>query len=193
METLRSEQLPSVIDFERYDKKPAKLVAIDSDSMSDEEIENIARICNQRGVKEYVTFQYATGLDGRYTLEDAKNFVETLTKDRREEKAISYLIFANGQNIIGNIGLKDINSPEPEIGYWSDAESPNARGYMTDAAKALCEQAAIAGYSTIRGRVAPSNQASIQVLERAGFSQVGTGNDETGKFSELLIFRKKLA
>ncbi len=187
-------QLPDTIDFTRFDGSPAQLRAINTDSISVEDIVEIMRICNQPSVKEFVTYQYVTGSDGEYTDEDAHTFIKFATEGREKGESTSYLIHDENDQIIGNIGLKFLNEKEPEVGYWSDTENENARGFMTNAVLALCVELDSLGYKTVRAYTVPENSSSQSVLGRAGFEEGGREEKELGGIlREVIVFQKKLS
>jgi RimJ/RimL family protein N-acetyltransferase len=68
----------------------------------------------------------------------------------------------------------------PELGYWL-GEPYWGKGIMTEAVKALLEAAFATGfYPVVRARALQSNAASVHVLEKAGFRNVGTAVDAVG-------------
>jgi RimJ/RimL family protein N-acetyltransferase len=84
------------------------------------------------------------------------------------------VMIVDGDAIVGGASL---NNYEPfrdrvEIGYWLFPQG-RGRGIATRAARALAEHAFHVGVLRVEAVVRPENEASIRVLERAGFTREG--------------------
>lgn len=78
--------------------------------------------------------------------------------------------------LVGSINLTPDDNNTAEIGYWLDARH-TGNGYATLATKALAQYAR-PRYSKVYANVIEGNEASVHVLERAGFKQTAK---ETGR------------
>jgi RimJ/RimL family protein N-acetyltransferase len=82
-------------------------------------------------------------------------------------------------SLLGTISLMHIAEGMAEVGYWAHPEA-RGRGVMTEAVRLACRRAFIAtedgglGLHRVHATVAVDNLASRHVLEKAGFSLVGT-------------------
>lgn len=97
--------------------------------------------------------------------------------------ACTYLIVRQRDHqIVGNCGFKT----EPvggrvEIGY---GVSPTAQGQgaATEAVRQLVEIAFGGGAKKVLAEVSPANGASVKVVQKVGFTQVGSRLDEGGEY-----------
>jgi [ribosomal protein S5]-alanine N-acetyltransferase len=100
---------------------------------------------------------------------------------RHSEEAIGYCgLIAN------SVGLPE----EPELAYEFGHSFWN-RGYATEAASAILDKARAIGYRRLASTVREWNTASLRVLEKLGFVDTGTReNDEV--HGDSLLLRKDL-
>jgi RimJ/RimL family protein N-acetyltransferase len=81
--------------------------------------------------------------------------------------------------LIGTVSLMHIAEGMTEVGYWAHPEA-RGRGVMTEAVRLACRHAFIAeedgglGLHRVHATVAVDNAASRRVLEKAGFTHVGS-------------------
>lgn len=121
-------------------------------------------------------FEVLARLPNPYTRADGIAFVEIFAQ-RPDERP--YAITLNDQ-FIGVVGLSYAASQPPEIGYWL-GEPHWGKGIMSEAVKALIEAAFSTGlYPRLKARALESNEASLNVLEKAGFKRVGKAVDTNG-------------
>ena len=103
-----------------------------------------------------------------YTLEDAHAFLNIVTQENPE---LAFAI-ATASEPIGCIGLRlgqDVHRKTAELGYWL-GEPYWGRGIMTEAVTEFSRYAfATFGLERLFAEPFESNQASIRVLEKAGF------------------------
>lgn len=168
MEALSFSELAPEIGFERFGGGEARLTKLVAESVSDEDIRRIVEICNQDKVNRWVTRQHATGENGEYLTEDARQFVEFANEGWTTNSSFMYLIRDENNRVMGTIDIKSNNKDRAEIGYWTDTLEDQG-GYMTNAVLALSGSAKQAGFRRLYGFVEPHNDASRAVLERAGF------------------------
>jgi len=116
-----------------------------------------------------------TRLPNPYGETDAVFFVEEIARAGEEW---AWSIELDGR-FIGTIGLHLVDEQLPSLGYWL-GEPYWGNGYGTEAARAVVGAAREAGFSALRSRALVSNAASIAVLRKVGFVELGQGIEETG-------------
>ena len=127
-------------------------------------------------------------LPSPYTRADALGFVEIFAQ-RAEERP--YAITLN-ERLIGVIGFTFTEGKAPELGYWL-GEPHWDKGYMTEAGKALVETAhRVGGFDVVAARALADNEASLKVLGKLGFKQVGKPKRENGEKTGRLIVSLEL-
>lgn len=91
-----------------------------------------------------------------------------------------YLEEESGQ-VVGSGGFKSApGNRRVEIGYGVSAAF-RCRGYATEGARLLTDEAFASGFvDGVDASTAQSNRASQRVLEKAGFINYGSGEDEDG-------------
>jgi [ribosomal protein S5]-alanine N-acetyltransferase len=129
-------------------------------------------------------------LDGRPTVEDiaahileepAESMTRLLTVERKDTaEVIGYC----GLIIHGN-GSAD----EPEIAYEL-LRAAHGRGYATEAAQAVVAWSERAGYGRLRAGVWDWNVASLRVLEKLGFRELGPVDPGSVHGHSLLLVRE---
>ena len=96
---------------------------------------------------------------------------------------------------VGGIGIdpgEGIYAKTAVFGYWL-GEPHWGQGIMTEAVKGLLEAAFATGfYPVVRARALQSNAASIHVLEKAGFRNIGAAIDPLGTNRGQPIFNFRL-
>ena len=116
------------------------------------------------------------GIDGRPTIED---IAASLRTEQEDPKTGLLTIVRKGEgDVIGYCGLIfDGRGPsdEPELAYELLRRAAGF-GYATEAARAVLEWAAEAGYRRVWAGVRKWNGASLRVLDKLAF--VDTGQDE---------------
>ncbi|HTJ57770.1 MAG TPA: GNAT family N-acetyltransferase [Devosiaceae bacterium] len=128
-------------------------------------------------------------LPSPYTRADAIAFVEIFSQ-RADERP--YAITTQAGDLLGIVGFSYAMGQHPELGYWL-GEPHWGKGFMSEAAKALLEAAFATGlYPAIRARALQSNLASINVLEKAGFKNIGPASDPMGAEKNRPVFEFRL-
>ena len=130
-------------------------------------------------------------LPSPYTRADGIAFVEIFAQ-RADERP--YLITSHAGELLGVVGFSYAMGDHPELGYWL-GEPHWGKGFMSEAVKGLLEAAFATGlYPVVRARALATNEASIHVLEKAGFGKVGRpALDRTGVHQGKLLvsFRRE--
>ena len=120
-----------------------------------------------------------------YTLPDAKDFIATITAQNPE----TVFAIATPKEAIGGIGLiigRDIHRYTAELGYWL-AEPFWNKGIMTEAVKLITDHAfEHLNLNRIFAQPYDRNQASMRVLEKAGFQFEGRLKGNAYKADEIL-------
>jgi RimJ/RimL family protein N-acetyltransferase len=105
-----------------------------------------------------------------YALADARAFLAQTNQDPGEP---SFLIALTDGTIIGGCGIAVTSGRDPELGYWIGVPYW-ARGYATEAARALIDHAfGELACERLSSRARVSNPASRRVLEKCGFQWTG--------------------
>ncbi len=128
-----------------------------------------------------------------YTLDDADKWIRECIS--AEERALRLAIVVDGEPA-GAIGIefgRGKSEGSGEIGYWL-GEELWGRGIASEAVRLVTEYAfETLSLERIEAAVLESNQASIRVLEKAGFSVYGRlrkGAQRPGKSAGELHFAK---
>jgi RimJ/RimL family protein N-acetyltransferase len=101
-------------------------------------------------------------VDGHPTVED----LEQRIRDGRQPGLLAAVLRETGE-MIGYCGLID-GEPEPEIAY-EFLRATWGRGYATEAAQAVVDEARARGYRRLGAGVRVWNTASLRVLDKLGF------------------------
>jgi ribosomal-protein-alanine N-acetyltransferase len=113
-----------------------------------------------------------------YSLEDADNFFKIIQeKEKQTGKVWNWVIRNKENNLIGSIGLlgeKITGNPHRDIfGYWIGEEFWG-KGIMTKVVKIFADYCLNErGLVRLEASVFSYNQASVRVLEKAGFEREG--------------------
>lgn len=93
-------------------------------------------------------------------------------RDPRLPHFFMYLRDAHGAKLVGGIGFGDYRG-EVEVGYWI-AAGYRGQGYALEALRAVVDQARTLGHRKLVAKHFADNEASIRVLEAAGFQDGGS-------------------
>lgn len=112
-----------------------------------------------------------------YTLPIQKELIEIYAEQKEDDQAYSFGIFENQTNVlVGTISLVQVMRGPLQsavLGYALDKKHNN-RGYTTEAVKLVVAYAfRKLALHRIEAGVMPGNDASIRVLEKAGFHKEG--------------------
>jgi RimJ/RimL family protein N-acetyltransferase len=144
----------------------------------------IAKLADNRRIAERLS-----RLPSPYTRADAIAFVEIFAQ-RADERPFAITLASNG-DLLGIVGFTFTMGQHPELGYWL-GEPHWGKGFMSEAVKALIDAAhATQLFPVMRARALQDNAASINVLERSGFKNVGVDIDPfgTNQGQPIFLFR----
>jgi ribosomal-protein-alanine N-acetyltransferase len=137
-------------------------------SWKKEDADSVARYANNR--KIWMNLRDA--FPHPYSISDARRFID-LCQSKDPE---TYFCIAGGDEAIGSIGfvmLTDVARFSAEIGYWL-GEPFWGRSIMTEALNAVTRYAISAhGLNRVFALPFEWNQASVRVLEKAGYTLEG--------------------
>ena len=95
-------------------------------------------------------------------------------RDPRLPHFFMYLRGAHGAKLVGGIGLGR-SGDDVEVGYWI-ASGYRGCGYALEALRAVVDQARALGHRRLTAKHFADNDASVRVLEAAGFRDTGTAH-----------------
>jgi ribosomal-protein-alanine N-acetyltransferase len=141
---------------------------------------SVARYANNRKIWAAVRDHFPHP----YTEEDAVTFINLANEPG---DAVVRAIVVNGE-AVGAIGIHpqdDVHRICVEIGYWL-GEPFWGKGIITEAVKEMTKVAIELGYTRVFATVFSNNQASVKVLEKAGYQYEGTMRRAALKDNEVL-------
>ena len=150
----------------------------------------VQRLANVEAIADVTAnlpFPYPDGL--------AENWIGTHPEKWRAGEQASYAITLNDSGeLIGCISLVNIEGASAETGYWLGLDYWG-RGYISEACRALLDFGFIQlRLNLVRARVLERNPASVRVLVKCGFKQVGREIQKCGyrqDDEDCLLFEKK--
>ncbi|MCJ2187748.1 GNAT family N-acetyltransferase [Novosphingobium sp. 2638] len=104
------------------------------------------------------------------TREAARKYLDR-PRDPRLPHFFMYLRGARGAKLVGGIGLGKFQD-DVEVGYWIAADY-RGQGYAIEALRAVVDQARALGHHRLIARHFVDSNASVRVLEAAGFRDTG--------------------
>lgn len=139
-------------------------------------------------------YRYTLHIPYPYTMKDAREWVDSNLKSRKDSDG-SRIHFAldMGGEVVGSIGLTNIDGHKAEVGYWL-AEKHWNKGIMPKALS-LVEKYAFGemGLRRIYAKVFEPNKRSVRALEKSGYSLEGEMRKEIvkdGKYYDVLLYSK---
>lgn len=133
-----------------------------------------------------------------YKKEDADDFFEMIQeKEKQTGKVWNWVIRNKENNLIGSIGLlgrKFLGNPNRDVfGYWIGEEFWG-KGIMTKVVESFADYCLNErGLVRLEANVYPHNQASMRVLEKAGFEREGHLKKiflKKGEYLDSILFAK---
>lgn len=129
---------------------------------------------------------------------DARTLVKAAWRRMTGGRGFDLLVTTKAQagQVVGSvgIGLHD-EGARAELGFWIGRDHWG-RGYATEAARRMMEFSAEAlKVSRFTGTVATDNAASLAVLAKLGFAEIGRDERKvpsTGEMREVILFERKV-
>ena len=144
--------------------------------------------------RNFLTPWEPTWQTGEHTLKRYIRLITIYSRRRRSDSQYSFFIFDKNDQLLGGINVFNIKrgiSQSCTIGYWIGKKYSN-KGYMTKALSILIvylfNQYRI---NRIEAACLPSNNTSIKLLLRLGFSKEGYATDYlriNGRWEDHLLF-----
>ena len=160
------------VPVERHGSRESyRLQSVDAESLfSSEDIAAVVGICNEPLVQRFL---FRDRLGGRrYEEQDAQDFEDWARNGWVSCKHMVFLLRDPQGHIGACVEVRGMDeSGDALIGYWAGVHH---RGVVTNAVECLARLAKEAGYPKLVAVVDPENERSTGVLERAGFSLVGS-------------------
>lgn len=129
-----------------------------------QDIQALVKYANNRNV----SINMRDGFPYPYTLENAENFISSVSK----QNPVTFYAIATPEEAIGGIGVSintDVHRLTAELGYWL-AEPCWGKGIMTEAVSIFTDYAfAHFGLIRICARPYTNNAGSCRVLQKVGF------------------------
>ncbi|MBH21349.1 MAG: 30S ribosomal protein S5 alanine N-acetyltransferase [Rhodobiaceae bacterium] len=144
--------------------------------------------------RNFLTPWEPTWQTGEHTLKRYIRLITIYSRRRRSDSQYSFFIFDKNDQLLGGINVFNIKrgiSQSCTIGYWIGKKYSN-KGYMTKALSILIvylfNQYRV---NRIEAACLPSNNTSIKLLLRLGFSKEGYATDYlriNGRWEDHLLF-----
>lgn len=148
----------------------------------------------QKNINDKDIYMYTLRIPYPYTIKDAKNWIGRCIKlsKNKNRTTENFAIIINDE-VVGGIGLDNIDNYKAEIGYWLARKLWN-RGVITEVIKIMTNF----GFRKLKlkriyAHVVSKNKSSIRVLEKNGYGLEGTMKKHhfrNGKFMDVMIFAK---
>ncbi|WP_245722186.1 GNAT family N-acetyltransferase [Nocardia crassostreae] len=132
-----------------------------------------------------------------YTPEIVRDQIDGVIDQGLTDNSLAVLAIADAgsDDFLGSVVLFDVRDDRAEVGFWLSPQG-RGRGAATRALRAAETLAHAAGLTHLDARTSPANAASVNILRKAGFHQVGdvtTGTAPSGEEVALLMFEKRVA
>ena len=139
-------------------------------------------------------YKYTLRIPFPYTSNDWDKWIKHCfnVKRKKKPKEINFVIDINGE-VVGGIGLMNIEKHKAEIGYWL-GKKYWGKGIMTEAVKVITNF----GFNKLKLKrlyapIFPKNKASRRVLEKNNYKLEGMARNyhlKKGKLIDALIYSK---
>ncbi len=138
--------------------------------------------------------QYLRWLDKNKTLQDTINTTTNMMQKWTEKQQFNYLITDKKNNVIGAIGVANINNLDShvELGYWL-CEDKTGMGFMSEAIRKIEQVLFSKKIRRIEIECAITNVASNSVAKRCGFEKECIKKEYfnlNGKFEDAVVYIK---
>lgn len=140
--------------------------------------------------------RFLTWLDTVKVAQDSADFLAMCIKQEQEYQAVHRYILYDNQ-LIGTLGVRDLQSDHPNIGYWLIADS-TGQGIMSFALQKLLTelQALKVCQQPLYLSCREDNPASQRVAEKCGFiyqSHLKDQEENAGVSYDLRVYRRACA
>jgi RimJ/RimL family protein N-acetyltransferase len=132
------------------------------------------------GATDPVTVHWLGRMPHPYSREEARHFLLHRSDGMAAGTDLHWMLAdPESDQLLGTVSLMHIAEGMTEVGYWAHPVA-RGRGVMTEAVQMACRHAFIEvedgglGLHRVHATVAVDNLASRRVLEKAGFSLIGT-------------------
>ena len=148
----------------------------------------------QKNINDRNVYRYTFRVPYPYKIKDAKYWIKRcidLTK-KRNKTSVNFAMDINGE-VIGGIGLENIEKHKAEIGYWLAKRLWN-QGIITEAVKLVTNF----GFKKLKlkriyATIHLKNKRSVRVLEKNGYKLEGflkKNGLKDGKYFDTYIYAK---
>ena len=121
------------------------------------------------------------------SIEDTERILNIWLKEYENEPCYRYGIERKSDGVLmGMIDVVGFHHGNPVIGYCSGRAYWN-HGYMTEALRAVVDELFADGYETIVIEAIRENIGSNRVIEKAGFTFVGTRTEPLSRFKPQIV------
>jgi len=161
-----------------------QLISFDGSlKISDQDIEDIVRICNEQSIYNFI---FKAKLNNeKYTRKAALSFINFAWNGWRNNTHFVFIIKNEESRIVGALDIKSFNLDDAEIGYWLSAQES---GVMTNAVTELIKLAQRVGYKKLSALVSSDNNRSQGVLQRNNFINWGPIIKDQKKYIKYEIY-----
>ncbi|WP_050028678.1 GNAT family N-acetyltransferase [Verrucomicrobium sp. BvORR034] len=149
------------------------LVSGDQIEPTPDQLLAIARCANEPLVYDLLFRERFEGEPYQET--DAAGWITWTHAGWKDNTHFSFMVQDNAGGVVAACDIKSNDLEGAEMGYWS---STHHRGVMTNAVKLMCQEAAKAGFRALTARTKRGNDKSRAVLQRVGFQDVASPDDE---------------
>jgi RimJ/RimL family protein N-acetyltransferase len=129
-----------------------------------------------------------TTLPEPYPEDGARRFIEYVRQRHEAGEELAFVILVE-ETVVGMTGLDHVTDDDAELGYWIGVPYWG-KGYATEAVRHVLQVAFDElDLDEVYALPLEENAASRRVLEKAGFTEVGTESPENPKWEEKKVVR----
>ena len=148
----------------------------------------------RKNVNNYNIYRYTGLIPHPYKMKHARQWIKSSAALNNRRKATELrLAIVMGSEVVGGLGLRNIEGHKAELGYWL-AEQHWGKGIMSKAVKLVCNF----GFNKLKlqriyATVFIQNKASARVLEKMGFKFEGIlhkYHQKDGRLIDALMYAK---
>lgn len=149
-----------------------------------------------KNAHDFDVWYYTSQIPYPYKLKDAKKWIKSLQKKRKEKLRNSYefgIELKSEKKVIGAIGVTNINKQHRKacIGYWL-GERYRKKGIISEAEKAILDFAFNKlKLNKLYGQAILGNEGSNKLFKKFGFRKIGIEKEELIKDNKKLGIKNK--